>query len=791
MKSKQENHPAAVRRYHPSAEQGLTKEQVAERLRSGLINHDSSVPTKPINRIVRDNVCTLFNLINFILALAILLVGSYKNLLFMGVVLCNMVIGIFQEIRAKRTIDKLSILSANKAKVIRDGAVHEVDIYEVLLDDVLEYAHGNQIPTDSIVLEGECDVNESLVTGESKSIHKKPGDMLLSGSFLVSGHCRARAEHIGADNYVSTISNGAKYLKKVKSEIMESLNKIIKIVSILIIPTGILLFLSQRSLENHSFQRAVVSTAAALVGMIPEGLVLLTSTVLAVSVIRLSRHKVLVQELYCIEALARVDVLCLDKTGTITEGRMELHDLLPLNDTAETRISDALNALAAVMDDPSPTFDAIAARFCNGTNWQAQEIIPFSSDKKWSGASFSEQGAYVIGAPEFVMQGNLDGLQEILEEAVKENRVLLLAHSASGFVNRGLPEQLQPLAFLLVRDVIRPEAHDTLCYFAEQGVDIKVISGDNVKTVMNIAQRAGVANAQRCVDASTLKTEEDIKAAVEQYTVFGRVSPTQKKQMVLALKEKGHTVAMTGDGVNDVLALKEADCSVAMASGSDAARNVSQLVLLNSSFDSMPRVVAEGRRSINNIQRSASLFLVKTIYATILALLFLFIHMPYPFMPIQLTLTSMFTIGIPSFVLALQPNKDRIQGKFLRNVISRAFPGAFTIVINILVVTILAYFMKLDSSTSSTLCVILTGFTGLLLVLKLCLPFNLLRGALFGTMCAGLTLGVVVFHDLFSLVLLPAKHLLLLAGLMAVAFVLFQLMLRLFDKRLANPSVQK
>ncbi|MCI9272849.1 MAG: cation-translocating P-type ATPase [Clostridiales bacterium] len=778
-------------RFQPDHQEGLTAQQVASRIREGLVNYETDIPTKSIGRIVRDNVCTLFNLINAVLAVAVILVGSYKNLLFMGVVLCNMVIGIVQEIRAKRTIDQLSILSSSKVKVVRDGKVEEVGIYDVVLDDVMDLSHGNQVSADCILLYGECDVNESMVTGESDAIHKKPGDMILSGSYLVSGHCRARTEHIGEDNYVSHISKQAKYLKKVQSEIMASLQKIIKIVSIMIIPIGILLFWNQMRLEDNTLTQAVVNTVAALIGMIPEGLVLLTSTVLAVSVIRLSRRKVLVQELYCIEALARVDVLCLDKTGTITEGRMELREVIPYGDHTMEQVEQALQALISVMEDESPTFEAIRKQYGRQSDWTVEQIVPFSSEKKWSGAQFFQKGSFVLGAPEFVLKGKINPIRERLNQYARENRVLILAHSNASFEGRELPPDPEILAFLLIQDVIRPEAEETLQFFADQGVDLKVISGDNPLTVVNIARRAGLPGAERYIDASTLETEEDIKQAVKRYSVFGRVTPMQKKQMVLALKEQGHTVAMTGDGVNDVLALKEADCSVAMASGSDAARNVSQLVLLDSSFASMPLVVAEGRRSINNIQRSASLFLVKTIYSFILALIFLFVHLPYPFVPIQLTLISALTIGIPSFVLALEPNKDRIRGSFFKNVISKSLPGAITIIFNVVAVMALSLLLDIPVECTSSMCVILTGFTGLLLVYKLCTPFNLIRRLLFGSISGGLLLGILVFHELFSLVPLSIPLLFWLGGLLAAAFFLFQLLLRVLDRRLIQKQPQK
>ena len=762
-------------------ESGLSDAQVQQRVQAGKVNRDASVPTKSIGRIIRDNACTLFNLINAVLAMAVLLVGSYKNLLFLGVVFCNLIIGTVQEIRAKRTVDKLSLLSAAGAQVIRGGKKQTVPLDEVVLDDILELSSGGQIAADCVIRSGECEVNESLVTGEADPIHKTVGDTLLSGSYLVSGRCRAQVEHVGTDNYIATISAGAKQLKRAQSAIMDALNRIIRFVSIMIIPVGALLFLKQLSIDGNTLQQAVVSTTAALIGMIPEGLVLLTSSVLAVSVIRLSRHRVLVQELYCIEALARVDVLCLDKTGTITEGRMELHDVVPLGNACRAQAEQALGALACAQEDGGPTMDAVRRRYPSSSGWAAVQTVPFSSEKKWSGASFAGHGTYVLGAPEFVLRGNIGGIEPEMARYTRENRVLLLAYADGGFVGRGLPEGLCPLALILIRDVIRPQAPDTLRYFADQGVGLKVISGDNMHTVSAIARRAGLEGADRCVDASTLKTEEELAEAAERYTVFGRVSPMQKQQLVRALKAQGHTVAMTGDGVNDVLALREADCSVAMASGSDAARNVAQLVLLDSRFDAMPRVVAEGRRTINNIQRSASLFLVKTIYATLLAVLFLLIPLPYPFMPIQLTLTSVFTIGIPSFVLALEPNRERVKGDFLRNVISKAVPGAVTIVFNVLVVSAAAFLLDIPQQQMSTMCVMLTGFTGFLLVFRICLPFNPLRVALFGFIVGGFTLCVIFLHGLFSLVPLPLMQLIALLICAVGAFVVLSGMLYLFE----------
>ena len=783
MKHKEPIEEKSYERFQPDAEHGLTEEQVQRRRKENLFNVDSTVPTKSVGGIIRDNVCTLFNLVISILGVAVLLVGEYKNLLFVGVMLINMVIGIVQELRTKRTIDKLSILSATGVRAIRGGEEVSIAVDEVVLDDVLEFSRGNQIVTDCVVLTGGCNVNESLVTGESVSVHKNPGDTLLSGSFVVNGHCRARVEHVGADNYVSRISNSAKKHKKVKSEMMRSLNKIITAVSIAIFPIGTILFITQLNIDNNSLQRAVTSTAAALVGMIPEGLVLLTTSVLAVSVIRLSKRRVMVQELYCIEALARVDVLCLDKTGTITEGRMELREVVPLFDGNLDDIGRLLNDFAAAMESDGPTIEAISQKYHETPVLQPDRIVPFSSEKKWSGASFGEGGSLILGAPEFVLKGNLGTLKDCVGEYSREGRVMLFGRSKNPFPeDDGLPKEIEPLALLLIQDIIRADAPDTLRYFAEQGVGLKVISGDNPVTVSMIAKRVGMQNAERYVDASTLETEEQIREAVEKYTVFGRVSPAQKKQMVLALQGAGHTVAMTGDGVNDVLALKEADCSVAMASGSEAARNVSQLVLLDSSFSSMPQVVMEGRRSINNLQRSASIFIVKTIYSICLALIFLFLPIPYPFLPIQLTLLSSLTIGLPSFVLALEPNHDRIQGGFLRNIVSRAAPTACAIILNVVLVAVVSPYIGLTWDQTSTLCVILTGIIGLLHIFKLCRPFTPIRTALFAFITAALACCIIFLRGLFSIAVFTPQLLFAALPVAAAAVLAFFLFQSLFER---------
>ena len=766
---------------------GLSEKEVEDRVRRGLSNADEGIRTKSEKQIILENTFTFFNILNFILAALVLLVGSFKNLLFMGVILSNTVIGSFQGIRAKRTIDKLSLITAPKANVLRDGKLRTVDIRDIVLDDITELKNGQQISADAVVREGEIEVNESLITGESDPITKRPGDKLLSGSFVVSGSCLAQVEHVGRENYASRIAAGAKYVKRAHSEILFSLNAIVKVIGIALIPIGLLLFGKQYFMLGDSLPDAVVSSVAAMIGMIPEGLVLLTSIVFAVSVIRLSKYKTLVQDLYCTESLARVDVLCLDKTGTITEGIMQVDEVLPLEGFSEQEISDALTALTVTLKDNNPTFNAVKDRFSGSTAWKATETVPFSSARKWSGAAFENRGTYVMGAGEFILHDAFRTLLPLTERfAANGQRVLLLAHADTGFgENKALPEKITPMALVAISDKIRPEAPQTLRYFAEQGVTLKVISGDNAVTVSSIAKRAGLAGAENCCDATTLHTEEDIENAVENYTVFGRVTPQQKLEFVRALKKHGHTVAMTGDGVNDVLALKEADCSIAMASGSDAARTVSNLVLLDSNFSSMPQVVKEGRRSINNLQRSASLFLQKTVFSAVLGVLFIFIAASYPFEPIQLTFVSSITIGIPSFILALEPNTDRIRGIFLTNVLKKAVPSALAMVLGVLFLTFFREALHLSGEEVSTLCVFAAFTSGFVLLFKLCRPFNPLRTALFCTMFGAAVIGCLFFMPLFSMIPLTAHMAAVLIPLL-IAMIAFILLTNRFVERLTE-----
>ncbi|MBS1473780.1 MAG: cation-translocating P-type ATPase [Massilimaliae sp.] len=755
--------------------QGLTSGEVAQRRAAGQVNLNVDVKTKSIKRICAENILSLFNLINFVLAAALLAVGSYKNMLFMGVIFCNTMIGIIQEIRSKRAVDKLSIVVSEKAEAYRDARLTEIPIEEIVLDDVVRLRRGDQIPADAEVLSGSCMVNESLLTGESDLIRKREGDQLLSGSFIVSGECVARVVHVGKDNYASVINRNAKYLKKVNSEIMDTFNRIIRFVSVIIFPLGALLFYNQYTADGATASSAIVNTVAALIGMIPEGLILLTSTVLAVSVIRLSRHKVLVQNLYCIETLARVDVLCLDKTGTITCDEMELKQIIPLLGQEETKTDEILASIAHASHDDNSTMNALKSFFQDAPALEVSRFIDFSSEKKWSGAVLEDGTGYVVGAGEFILKDRYSLIADVIQEKAGSYRVLTLAEVPGGFTEDGdLIGEAQPMALVMIQDKIRDNAEETIRYFTEQGVQLKVISGDGTTTVSNIAKIAGIPNAERAVDASALQTEEQLKKAAEECTVFGRVTPQQKQKLIKAIKENGHSVAMTGDGVNDVLALKEADCSVAMAAGSDAARNVAQLVLINNDFSAMPRVVAEGRRSINNIQRSSSLFLVKTLFSILLGLLTVLVHLRYPFQPIQMSLVGAFTIGIPSFVLALEPNKDRVTGNFFWNIISRAIPGALTIVINIGLVYLCQGWFELNYSQVSTMAVVLTALTGILLLIRISIPFTPIRTALLAVVLGWMALGLTAFKWFFDFAPFSMEMFWILLVLGILCFLLFQ-----------------
>ena len=751
-------------------EYGLSDEEVREKIEKGLINGTPDTPTKSIGQIVRTNTMTFFNLVNVILAAALCAVGSYKNALFIGVIISNTAIGIFQEVRAKSVIDKLSLVSSPKATVIRGGKTIDIPTSELLLGDLNVLSTGKQICADGEVVSGECEVNESLITGESDPVLKKAGDTMLSGSFVVSGTAKTRVIHIGADNYASRVTSGAKYLKKNNSEMLRSLNVIVKGISICIIPITIGLLINSLVIHGgrQSTEDLVVTIVGALIGMIPEGLILLASVVMAVSVIRLALNKTLVQEMYCIETLARVDTLCLDKTGTITEGVMQVESVEVLDEAFP--LDRAVCDFTANSTDENPTFAALKSQWNGDKGAKAEKVLSFSSAKKWSGAQLEEY-SLVFGAPEFVLGKRYGEVEKkCLAAAENGQRVLLFAYSKEKFNDKDLPEKIIPAALIFIGDKIRREAPDTLAFFDKQGVDIKIISGDNPLTVSKIAERAGVKNAQNYIDASKLSLDE-IPDAVQKYSVFGRVTPDQKLAMVKALKAQGHVVGMTGDGVNDVLALKEADCSIAMQSGSEAARRVSNLVLLDSNFASMPKVVAEGRRAVNNIERSATLFLSKTFYSFFLAIIFLFMPKPYPLDPIQLTLISSAAIGIPSFLLALQPNLNLIRGTFIMNSLRRAAPQGLTVIFCMTALSLICMALGLDAVQTGTVATSVLGIISFAIVTKTAKPLNWWKIAMIIVLFISFAVGVLPFGWFFSTCPFNAEMWITTAALSAVGCV--------------------
>lgn len=779
---------------------GLTDEQVNARIAEGKVNADENPNTRTYKQIVRENTLTFFNFLNLVLLVLVLLVGSYKNAFFVCIIIINTLIGIAQEIRAKKTIDKLAILTARKSVVIREGQKWTVPTEELVLDDVVCLKTGDQVPADARILEGSLEVNESLLTGESDNLPKNEGDELFSGSFVTSGEACCQIIHVGKDNYAAQITSEAKEFKRHNSELKNSLNAILKVISIIIVPLGALLFYKQYYIVDDTFRDSVVSMVAGVLGMIPEGLVLLTSVALTLGALVLANKKTLVQELYCIETLARVDTLCLDKTGTITEGTMCVERVEPYVSTGrvETAATESESAesteaevqvqtdsafmeeidvimgnMMYVLKDQNATIDALRKRFPAKQGMTLEHVIPFSSDRKYSGAVFEEKGTYLMGAAQFLFPEDNEELTEKCQAYAEEGlRVLVLAHSSQNAEGTELPEGLEPLALMLLTDVIREEAPDTLAFFDSQEVDLKVISGDDPVTVAAIARRAGLKNADSYVDATTLTTEEELQDAVAQYSVFGRVTPQQKKAMVQALQSQGHTVAMTGDGVNDVLALKEADCSIAMAQGSDAAKNIANVVLLDSNFASMPHIVNQGRRVVNNIRTAASMFLIKTMFSVMLSLLTIFFGNAYPFEPIQMSLISACAVGIPTFLLAQENNYEKIDHTFLRHVFINAFPAAITITFCVFAVMLVCQNVYHSMAMLNTACVLVTGWNYMAALKTVYAPLNTYRKVIIYGMQFIFFAAAVIFQKLLSLGSLDFGMIILVFILMTFAPVL-------------------
>ena len=703
---------------------GLTIKEVNERIEKNLVNYIDEPKTKSIKEIIESNVFTYFNFLNVLLGGLVIVSGllsgrlmySLKNCLFVGVIVTNSIISIIEEIIAKKTIDKLNVVSEAKIRTIRDDNIVELNREELVLDDVCIYSLGNQVVTDCIIVDGTVEVNESFITGEERVIVKKQGDEILSGSFIVSGKCFVKVNHIGKDNYISKISSEAKYIKTTNSIIYNSFDKMLKILSILLIPVGILFMGNQLYITEFNIPDSIMSTVSALIGMIPEGLVLLTSSAMAVSVIRLRRYNVLVQDLYSIENLARVDVICLDKTGTITEGVMEVKDIIPINNNKISDIKEIIGNYINALEDNSHTFLAIEEYVKKSDTYKVIDTLDFSSSRKYSGVKF-DSGTYFLGSPDNILDKKLDDIEKYQDDY----RVLVLAKGT----NLDSTKKSVPMAIILIQDKIKENANQTLDYFKNQGVDVKIISGDNPVTVSKIASRVGIKDI-KSIDMSNV-VDDDIPKIINEYNILGRVKPDQKKKIICALKSQGHFVAMTGDGVNDCLALKESDCSIAMANGSDAAKNVSQFVLLDSKIDNLPTILKEGRRSINNIERSSSLLLSKTIFTIILILACIYLSTEYFFIPIHLTLITFFTIATPSFILALESNNELVKGNFLFKVFMKSLPSALTVVFNVIIIKLFQINFNLDADLCSTLTVFLTATTGFIFLHNICKPYNLLR----------------------------------------------------------------
>lgn len=744
-----------TRRFNADIRYGLNSDQVNEYFENGWSNEPVEPPSKTVPEIIKSNLFTYFNLVFAVLAALLILAGSFRNLTFLPVILANLFIGIIQEIRAKNTLDKLSVLNAPKALVVREGRQFSIPAEELVLDDIVIFKAGNQICADAIVVDGEVSVNESLLTGESDEISKKPGDELMSGSFIVSGECYARLDKVGEDSYISKLTLEAKAMNsEEQSEMIRVLDKLVGVVGILIIPIGLLLFGQQFFFSGASFSKSITSMVAAVIGMIPEGLYLLASVALVVSVMRLASKKVLVHDMKCIETLARVNVLCVDKTGTITENTMEVNGEIPMNgydSQSMAPLKQIISDFASAMSSDNITMKAMKDYFNKPSGRKAVSVSPFSSQFKYSGAAF-EDGSYVLGAPEFVLREDYDNYREQIEQYSSEGYRVLVFGIYDGVIDgKALTGKVTPLGLVFLSNPIRKEAPETFKYFENQGVEIKVISGDNPVTVSQVALQAGIANADNYIDASTLTTDEAIEDAVLRYTVFGRVTPDQKRKFVRALKKAGRTVAMTGDGVNDVLALKDADCSVAMASGSDAAAQASQLVLLDSNFACMPSVVMEGRRVVNNIERSASLFLVKNIFSFLLSLFSVCFMINYPLEPSQISLISMFTIGVPAFFLALQPNKNIIQGHFLSNVLIKALPAGITDFLVVGALVVFGQVFEVGETDISTACTMLLAIVGFVILYNISKPMNALRWCVWGGCIVGLLGCSIYLGDLFAM----------------------------------------
>lgn len=813
-----------VQRFNADAEKGLSSSQVSARIEQGLYNKTGKKYSKSYRSIFLGNICTFFNLLCLLAALALWAARApLSQFSFVLIFSCNIIISIVQEIRAKRKIDKLSILSTPTAKVIRDGKRTEINVSEIVLDDILLLSAGQQIPADCIAVDGAAEVNESLLTGESVPIKKEDGDILYAGSFVASGHIAVRVDQIGDDTYISKLTARAKKYKRPNSEIMNSINLFIKAIGLMIVPVAIFMFFTNYEAmpdgnwelvkENGFFatlfagdttlQQTIQKTASVVIGMIPSGLLLLTTLALSVGMIRLAHYNTLVQDMYSLEMLARVNVLCLDKTGTITDGRMKVSDCILLNNYTGYSIDDILGSMHASLEDNNQTSIALYERFGDSTALTPTIRLPFSSARKYSAVTFGDVGTFVLGAPEFVLKPMPIRVEKIVKQYSQMGlRVLVVAHSAAQIQNAKAPASLRPIAIITLSDNIRPDAIETIKWFKENEVEVKVISGDNPVTVAEVARRAGIRHASQYLSLEGL-SDIEVENAANQYTVFGRVTPEQKAILIRAIKKAGNTVAMTGDGVNDILAMKEADCAVSVASGSEAARNVSNLVLQDNNFASMPKIVNEGRRVINNIKDSASLYIMKTFLTLTLAIVCILTGSAYFFTTNNMMMYELFISAIPSFVLSLQPNTKRVKGKFIPFVLSRALPGALTLAGGILSLYVISLtplaeafgFIGADGHTTeiyNAMLMISLTFTGLVMLFRICQPLNGIKFALFAAMCIVCSviisvpfLGEIVMTG-WSEIKFSLAQVLLIIIIVQAAIPLSEMLIKFFD--LFNPA---
>lgn len=731
--------------------QGLTQAEVEARIADGQVNAIQDSSNRSVKDIVMGNTLTFFNFINIVLLALVLSVRSYKNMLFIFIIIANTLIGIFQEIKAKITLDKLKILTVSHVDVIRDGVKKSVTVSELVKDDVILLKSGGQIPADGVILDGEVDVNESLLTGESDSIHKTCGSKVLSGSFVTSGKAMCLMTEVGHDCYMEKLSSEAKQFKRYKTELQRNLDTILKFISIIIVPLGIILFAKQYWISGSTYEQAALDTVAAVLGMIPEGLVLLTSVALALGAVRLARRSTLVRELFCIETLARVDTLCLDKTGTITEGHLCVQGEESVKEDVD--LEQLMGRMVSALGDENETFQALRQHYKRNQSTNTKLVLPFSSERKFSGVVFEGEGTYLMGAYQFIFpQADPAVLEKIAEYASQGLRVLTVAHSPNEMTDYTLAEDFEIVGFVFMTDVVRKNAPDILGYFEEQGVDLKVISGDDPVTVAAIAARAGLKDADKYIDATTIHTDEEMEDAILKYSVFGRVTPKQKQQMVRLLKQNGRTVAMTGDGVNDVLALKDADVSIAMASGSEAAKNTANLVLLNSDFASLPHIVNEGRRVINNIKAAASMFLIKTGFSVLTALLTIIVGQNYPFQPIQLSVINGCAVAIPTMLLQLEPSFQKVNKHFFREVLRMSMPAAITITAMITIINNIGHSIGTPREMLSTVCVLATGWVYLITLRQVYSPMTGYRKFVIYLMQTAYLVAMVIGQRIMELV---------------------------------------